>query len=114
MSTIIPETPSEQHSDVPGEKNPQSRAPVIGNEHKDLIKEIKKEKEDFIKDMKKQEQQIKRQELERLVNGTQAPERVEPPGISGGEPADELAKTRRNVVKKVRVLFSDAFESFNY
>ena len=79
----------------------QSDAPrATLNEHKELMEQIKKEKEEFVKDMKNQEEQIKRQELEKMVNGSR-PNRTGPAGITGGEPTDELTKSRRDTVKKV-------------
>ena len=68
--------------------------------HKELIETIRREKEKFLKDKKAEEDAAREAEIEQLVNNSKVDD-TGAKGITGGEPADELTKERRNFIKRV-------------
>lgn len=67
------------------------------------MEKIRKDKEKFREEKKSQKEAEKRAKIEKLVNNSKVDE-TGAKGITGGEPSDEIAKTRRNFIKKVRSL----------
>ena len=65
------------------------------------MEKIRKDKEKFKEEKKSQKEAEKRAKIEKLVNNSKVDE-TGAKGITGGEPSDEIAKTRRNFIKKVR------------
>ena len=68
--------------------------------HKELIEMIRKDKEKFIKDQKAEEVAVRDARIEQLVNNSKVDD-TGAKGITGGEPADERTRERRNFIKRV-------------
>lgn len=83
-----------------GGDEPVKTIPKLALNHKELIEKIKKEKEKFIQEKKSQEHAEKQAKIEKLVNSSKVDD-TGAKGITGGEPSDEIAKERRNFVKRV-------------
>lgn len=97
--TESPERKSEIHGEGAFDM-PVQKIPNMALNQKELIEKIKKEKEKFIKEKKSQEHAEKQAKIEKLVNSSEVDE-TGAKGITGGEPADEITKERRNFVKRV-------------
>ncbi|CAH3168513.1 unnamed protein product [Porites lobata] len=80
---------------------PQKTPTKLSLNHKELMEKIRKDKEKFREEKKSQKEAEKRAKIEKLVNNSKVDE-TGAKGITGGEPSDEIAKTRRNFIKKVR------------
>lgn len=68
--------------------------------HKELIEMIRKDKEKFIKDQKAEEVAVRDARIEQLVNNSKVDD-TGAKGITGGEPADERTRERRNFIKRM-------------
>ena len=100
--------PNKREADDLGAENqnvevnvPEKTPTKLSLNHKELMEKIRKDKEKFREQKNSQKEAEKRAKIEKLVNNSKVDE-TGAMGITGGEPSDEIAKTRRNFIKKVR------------